>query len=247
VRKIGSLVKGSLLLVLLCGVLGLQAQDIGLDPMIADGGADDWREFDEQTILELNSATQSMQSFVESSRPNIDSPAYLSKQQFQEGMRCGPNALFVLLRYLGIQASYDEIISRVEIGERGSSLNELARVAEQFSVGLEPRGQIPPEAIAQLPVPSIVLIDTPATEAGPGLDHYMVFCGVDSKSDAVLAIDPTNCSYYELPRQSFARTFTGNALVVSSFSNKLSWRFWALWLVPTSLLTLAFWPKRKSA
>src|SRR5207302_1841696 len=95
-------------------------------------------------------------------------PAYLKvERSWQTGKKCGPVALFFLLRSHGIHVDLDEVVASVPIGEKGSSLADLQEAAARF--GLKTRVvKVVPEELSGLPKPHIIHWATGGSEVTGG-------------------------------------------------------------------------------
>lgn len=93
--------------------------------------------------------------FVEDPKlPEI--PDYLKLEQaWQTGSKCGPVALYFLLRLKGMDVPFNDVIAAVPVSEQGASLADLQKAAERF--GLRTRAvRFRPEGMADLPTPYII-------------------------------------------------------------------------------------------
>lgn len=138
---------------------------------------------------------------------------------FQQGKRCGPNGVFVMLRLRGIKANYDEVVAKAPLTDRGSDLESLRRLALEYGLPTEVR-RLTVEELATVTKPVLVHIETPA--AGTGRDaeasgHFLVITKVMPDGEH-RGIDTTNALFTSWTPQFFARNATGYCLVIAGES-----------------------------
>ncbi len=59
------------------------------------------------------------------------------RQRWQEEKCCGANVLYLFLRLHGVAASHAELLREVPVGENGTSLEDLRRIARQHGLEVE--------------------------------------------------------------------------------------------------------------
>jgi hypothetical protein len=119
--------------------------------------------------------------------------------------RCGPNALYVYLRLRGHAVAYDDVLNSLPIGEYGTTLADLQRVAGEHGV----RSAViraTPETLASL-LPAVVHTEEKSRVTG----HYSVVVGMSK--DEVVMIDGTTASTTVVPLSEFTKDWSGYALV----------------------------------
>jgi len=150
----------------------------------------------------------------------LETPSrYRLEVPFQEGPKCGPNALYVVLQILDIRCSYSEVLKSIPVSKDGSSLFDLQNCAHKFGLACEVRKGLSPDDIPALPMPVIVHLQGPAiAKSGRHIsDHFAVIVGPDPQSpnQGFIGVDTTNGAVTRFTKAGFARSFSGYALVVT--------------------------------
>jgi len=141
-------------------------------------------------------------------------PLHLQLEQtFQKGEKCGPNALFLLLRFCGIKAIYEDVLSKVPLTKKGASLDSLVIAARSYGLQCDAR-KLSPDDLKRIDFPVIIHVAAWASPSTPEQkDHYLVLTGrlTDGKYRSV---DPTSGTAPILSDDFMARNFTGYSIVV---------------------------------
>lgn len=74
---------------------------------------------------------------------------------WRRGQCCGLNCLYVLLRMHGVAVTYPDLADETEVGEQGSTMAELSRVAHAHGIDLTPM-RATFESIDEWPLPAVV-------------------------------------------------------------------------------------------
>lgn len=155
-------------------------------------------------------------TFQPASRPIEDPPVmpklpnYLRMEgRWQAGPKCGPVALFFLLRLHGINVELDTLLQEVPITEKGCSLADLQTAAARH--GLATRMvKTSPEEHPALPAPHVIhWIVQGSTESA---DHFDVVIR-NLENGGCEIIDTTNCSDQEVSPSNMSQRMSGYALV----------------------------------
>jgi ABC-type bacteriocin/lantibiotic exporter with double-glycine peptidase domain len=137
---------------------------------------------------------------------------------WQQPNRCGPNALYVLLRLKGIAASYDEVLGHFRIDDRrGVSLADLSRVADNFKLRHRII-KVSDAEITKLTPPFIVheIIRLQSQGAPEEEGHFFVLNKFDTNSKSELnfnIIDGVSGYYEQISAERVARSFSGYVLL----------------------------------
>ena len=151
---------------------------------------------------------------------------YRMERDWQQGERCGPVALFFLLRAENIRVTFDEVISTIQVTEKGTSMAQLQEAAAKFGLETDVIRFIPDE-FEGVPAPFIVHWQGPGEQSG-GKDHFDVVLRSDLQGGGVI-VDTTNCAVTTLGSlQSIAARASGYALVVRRRGPSASTPLWAL-------------------
>lgn len=139
-------------------------------------------------------------------------PRLILEAPFQQGNRCGPNALYILLRLLHKSVSYEELLAKLPTGEAGCSLEDLQRVGTEYGVRLDLR-QLTPEELQTAPKPLIIHVRTPtASDGKTPTGHFTVVTG-NEPGEYLLGVDTSNAQPTTFSPQYLARNFSGSVLV----------------------------------
>lgn len=143
-----------------------------------------------------------------------ETPSYLRfDRPFQQGNRCGPNAMFIFLRLLNKSVRYEEILEQLPVSEVGCSLEDLKKVGERNGVNLEVR-QLTPEELHTAPKPLILHVQTPkiSNEPKEPTGHFTVITK-SNPDGSFFGVDTSNAVLTDFTLQYLARNFSGYALV----------------------------------
>ena len=154
--------------------------------------------------------------------PGLETPRTLHLEQFfQEGPKCGPNALFIVLSLTGVKCSYSEVLASIPLTDRGASFADLKSCAEKFGLPCEVRKDISPEEVASAPMPIILhLKGGNPRNGGLPWQHFTVVVGPHPKSDeAYIGVDTGNGSVVNISKKVLARNMTGYALLITGRSS----------------------------
>jgi hypothetical protein len=117
---------------------------------------------------------------------------------FQTGPYCGPNALYLLLRFVGKDVTYEEVLHAFSPGEHGVSLADIKRVADHYGIDSELRKGISADSLASAPMPMILHVSNQVSEKDDaGAGHFILVTGItalrdESSSSTVDGIDSNN-------------------------------------------------------
>jgi hypothetical protein len=157
--------------------------------------------------------------------PQTDKPPEVPREimmerHWQVGKKCGPVALFFLLRAMDVPVELDGVLSRVPVTDRGSSMAQLQEAAGQFGLKTEVIRYVP-ERFSDVPTPFIVHWKGPGGESGKD-DHFDVVVRTDRDGSAVM-VDTTNGLVTTLASSRVIGTrASGYALVVRGGSPRLT-------------------------
>jgi hypothetical protein len=157
---------------------------------------------------------------IDEPRPGQTVPNSYREHKFQQGPKCGPNAVFICLRLLGYGVSYNDVISRTHLEQNGADMEELVRVAESFGLKLQPLKKVGASDLKTMRGPVIVHLDTPESNNNGQSqdDHFTVLLTYDSAREVFKAIDTSSCTNVDISMQYIARSFSGHCLVPGSFT-----------------------------
>ncbi len=119
---------------------------------------------------------------------------------------CGAVALYAFLGGHGYRVSYPELAQRLPIGDRGTTLLDLARVAQRHGCPASATRLTLPK-LRRLVPPVILLVDVPDAE----LDHYVVWLGLSGDGLHRL-MDPTSLSTFLVAEGQLRARWTGYAV-----------------------------------
>ena len=156
-------------------------------------------------------------------------PAYLKvERSWQTGKKCGPVALYFLLRSHGRSVNLDEVIASVPISEKGSSLADLQEAAAHF--GLKTRVvKVVPEELSSLPKPHIIHWATGGNDGTGGHFDLVVreYKSTEFPSEYEI-IDTTSCIAQTVSAKNMGPRLSGYALIVDPSSNRWYSAAWVL-------------------
>lgn len=157
-------------------------------------------------------------------------------ETWRSEMHCGVNCLYVLLRSLGTNVTYDRLCEQTALGPDGTSMAELARVSGSYGVPLV-AVRSGPDGIDQWPLPAIVHQQRVMSSTG----HFILLVGYNG--DVFSVLDSTTGQLKAISRGDFLEKWSGFALLRNDPA-PLGWEFWiaAGWLAcGTILLGLGSW------
>lgn len=99
---------------------------------------------------------------------------------WRQSKRCGVNCLYVLLRSHGIEVAYDRLVDEVAIGDKGTTLAELSRVARAHGINLLPM-RATRESIRDWALPAVLHLERQNFER-----HYVLLLRVESEEYTIL-------------------------------------------------------------
>jgi ABC-type bacteriocin/lantibiotic exporter with double-glycine peptidase domain len=126
-------------------------------------------------------------------------------------VQCGPNTLYAYLRLQGKNVSRQDIGRLIKLEKRGSSLQQLAQIANQFGV--------PSEVIKCRPIDFLDIAKPCIIHLADDLDvgHYELLLGHDPNDTSSLIIaDFIECQMKRVSYAQFLRSISGYALVPAS-------------------------------
>lgn len=171
---------------------------------------------------------------------NMTTPdAYRFDMPFQQGPRCGPNGLYVLLRLKGIPVKYDDVMKSMTLTDRGIDIDTLQKTARSFGLDAEVR-KLTPEELEHSPKPILVHLNTPASAPGRSREptgHFTVVTKVDS-GGYVQGIDTSNALFTSWSVDHYARGASGYCLVPVESARSWLVRPRGLFLTGTFVLLL---------
>lgn len=158
------------------------------------------------------------------------------ERHWQTGMKCGPVALYFLLRLNGIDhVSMQQILDEVPTNERGTNLKALQDAALRY--GMEAAVvRVTPETVSRLPHGSIVHWNT-NEESGQSDDHFDVYLSFIPDSGRYQIIDTTSCITKLVPHDSLAQMASGYALMPQR-TIRSKWTTASLWVVFVMMLVM---------
>ncbi|GIX00548.1 MAG: hypothetical protein KatS3mg111_3880 [Pirellulaceae bacterium] len=141
---------------------------------------------------------------------------------WSEPGHCGLNSLYCFLRVSGIEVRYDELALHLPIDPvKGSSMEDLERVAEQFGVHADIL-LVEPAKIADLPVPFILHLEL-LDQGAAG--HFVTVLQVDERDEGgqlVRFFDGNTARLTHQQLDLIARLATGYVLIDSDQLNGFS-------------------------
>lgn len=128
------------------------------------------------------------------------------------GNYCGVSCIYILMRRVGIEIAYDELIKREYIGSvAGSSIAELETAARDHGLYATSVSQLTKHDLIQCRYP--VVLHVKSSVGSPRYDHYELFAGI--QGDQALLLNPPGplrlVSFREL-----VPGWDGNGLIVSA-------------------------------
>lgn len=159
--------------------------------------------------------------------PGLNTPErWRLDRPFQTGQRCGPNALYLLLRLERVNASYDKVVDRLKPGSAGCSLEDLHQAAGEFGLRTQVR-KLSVEDVRYAPKPIIVHLNAPASASGGAdapRDHFALITTI-MPDGGYQGMDTTNMILTTWSPNAFSRNFSGYCLVLSEhWPSVFTWR-----------------------
>jgi Peptidase C39 family len=148
---------------------------------------------------------------------NTSVPKYLRFDlDFQQGPKCGVNAIYAMLRLLGRPVAYADVESRIPVTAEGADLESMAAAAREFGLDVEVRKGVTPDDLLEAPLPMVVHIRASPVDSQPlARDHFMVVsrCRRTDSGNAVFDIvDTTNLRFMKYRLDGLAQNMTGYVL-----------------------------------
>lgn len=184
------------------------------------------REMNDPVLRQKHFDFLSQRSVIESDPNPPRVPDYLRFERgWQTGEKCGPVALYFLLRLKGQNVTMDQVVKSVRLGEGGATLADLQQAATDF--GLPTRAvKFTPEDMPNLPTPYIVHYNLTGDNSSKG-NHFDVIYKTFG-SDACNFLDTTNCVIRSGEYGLIAGRVSGYALVPEA---RREWWLPMLWAV----------------
>ena len=127
----------------------------------------------------------------------ISSPTKLSVEENAiDDSLCGPKCLLSLCKYLGVEATLDELTKASKCGEDGASIQGLSVAAQSKGLNV---------ATAKVSVDELIGMKLPAVVRVTG-DHFIVV--VPESSDILTVTDPPNASR-QISKSAFSSIYPG--------------------------------------
>ena len=147
--------------------------------------------------------------------PGLTTPSrYCLDRTYQSGLRCGPNALFMLLRLCNIDVEYSEVRDAMPLRDNGTSLQQIMETASRFGLQTVARRNVSPEDLKQNVLPVILHVESaPGRIDEKARDHFVVVTH-EREGDYFYGIDTTNLTLTRYSVEAMARNMTGYALFV---------------------------------
>jgi hypothetical protein len=136
-----------------------------------------------------------------------------------EGLRCGPNAIYMLLRAYDLPVSADEVLGQANLAEQGLSLIEVRNALRHRGLESDIRRCTYEQLVNQCRLPLIALVYPMPELVDHSSGHYVLVLAGDS--DGVNLIDGTSGEKLYLARNSFGRIWLGH--VVVPVSGEVDW------------------------
>jgi hypothetical protein len=151
---------------------------------------------------------------------------YRMERDWQKGERCGPVALFFLLRAEKNKVSIDDVMKSLVVTDKGTSMAQLREAAAKFGLDTDVV-RFTPDEFADLPVPFIVHWKGPGEESGRD-DHFDVVLRTDPDYGGMI-VDTTNCAVTSLgSMRAIGARASGYALVVRRRAPATAGLLWLL-------------------
>lgn len=141
----------------------------------------------------------------------------IGDSDFQKGLKCGPNAAFIVARRRRVKVDYDEVLRSIEIGQRGASVEDVARCLRNLGIPAEVRKNVTPEDLLRISGSTVVhlsAVDRRSSDAG-AVDHFTVLTGTVDGGSSFTAIDTTSMLPTVYRTDYLARNMSGYAIVTA--------------------------------
>lgn len=139
---------------------------------------------------------------------------------FWRGARnCGPNCLYLMLSSAGQEVSYQQLLDRIELGSRGTTLAQLRDAA--LSLGHDVavyRGT--PADLETLPLPVILHLDRDSGDV-QGMGHFVLLTTYDKAMQEAMLFDGTTGAPTAISFESLRRMWSGYLLCLEPKSNAI--------------------------
>lgn len=155
---------------------------------------------------------------------------------WREPRSCGPSCSYLMLRLHGINASYEDVCSRIALTDEGASVLEIQRGCASFGLELLPVRATTKE-LGNVRLPAIAHQNRDTDSQHPG-GHYVVVLKQTDKTLTVL--DPTLARIKEMSRDAFIHSWSG-VLLLRAPGRAFGFNGWALTLLFLSQITLIGW------
>ncbi len=159
---------------------------------------------------------------------------------WRNSQRCGINSAYVLLGLRGIKVDYDQLLRRIGVGERGSTLKDLRdATADAGLPSVVAKTTL--EGLSRSPLPVVAHMERQdsAEFARDRRGHYVVVVSVSDRT--VRYVDGTTGSMTSAPRLDFARQWTGYVLAPSVRSSRTWYRPGWLGVAVVGLFSAVSW------
>lgn len=144
---------------------------------------------------------------------------------------CGPYSLYILLRLLGHDADFAQLLDSFQYTNRGVDMLQLKEVSDRQGCPCVV-AQMAPEELNSNQLPMIVLLRPPVGGKG----HFSVLTAVTDKTYDI--IDGTTGERVSLTHDGFRRLWTGYALYPITHSQE---RLFLIGLIATSVVAMLCW------
>jgi ABC-type bacteriocin/lantibiotic exporter with double-glycine peptidase domain len=161
--------------------------------------------------------------------------------EWRHTKRCGINCLYVMLRMLGTQVRYENVVAEAHITDQGTTIAELVRLAANYGTSLQPV-RATKDTIRRWPLPAIVHLQNQDLTT-----HYVLLLRASETGYVVL--DCNSGELREWGPGEFLDKWTGYVLLQSDSSGHLFSPFFAGAWVILGCATLAlglWWRKARS-
>jgi ABC-type bacteriocin/lantibiotic exporter with double-glycine peptidase domain len=139
-------------------------------------------------------------------------PRLQLERSFQSGVRCGPNALFLLLRLCRVNVDYETVLKATPIGKNGASLEDLRKTAVEFGLTAQIRGDVSPDDLTRSRLPAIVHLKASGGPTNPERQDHFIVVADRTKVGDFQGVDTTNMTFAIYTVEALARNMSGYAL-----------------------------------
>jgi len=130
----------------------------------------------------------------------------MPERYWRNPRRCGINCLYAYMSLHGREHGFKEIASRVKLGPKGASLDDMQRAATDMGVPSSVV-KLTDAELSQIPLPAIAHFDVRG-------GHYRLLLEINP--DTVTTADMSSGEIKELPRDEFLETWSGYLLLPGS-------------------------------